>query len=62
MTANAGSHTLTGITLGANYSISATRLTGSIAFAGIYEGDLTADAKFAAFKTWVASHYGITVA
>lgn len=62
VTSNAGSHVLTGITLGAKYNISANRLTGSIAFAGIYEGDFAADSNYAAFKTWVASHYGITVA
>jgi hypothetical protein len=32
-----------------------------IAFAGIYQGDITADAQYAAFKTWVASTYGLTI-
>ncbi len=34
----------------------------SIAFAGLYPGDFTADANYAAFKAWVAAYYGITIA
>lgn len=35
---------------------------GHIAFMGLYSGDVTADAKWSQFKTWVTSYYGITVA
>lgn len=33
-----------------------------IAFAGVYVGDLTAHAQWAAFKAWVRSYYALTVA
>jgi hypothetical protein len=36
---------------------------GDIAFVGIYEGgDITADASWPDFETWVSDHYGITIA
>jgi hypothetical protein len=36
--------------------------TAKIAFIGIYNGDITADAKWGDLKTWTASHYGLTIA
>lgn len=38
-----------------------TFLTGQIAFFGYAYGDVRTDPKWAAFKAWVTSHYGITV-
>jgi hypothetical protein len=34
---------------------------GHIAFAGLYAGDITADPEWAAFKSWAAGLYGLTV-
>jgi hypothetical protein len=34
----------------------------TIAFVGVISGDVRTDPKWAAFKAWVTSHYGITVA
>jgi hypothetical protein len=38
------------------------KLSGQIAFLGIYEGDITANGSWANFETWVTDHYGITIA
>ena len=38
------------------------KYSGSIAFVGIYEGDITADGSWADMETWVTDHYGITIA
>lgn len=61
---NAGSHTQTGLTMGTSHTQvdNSFRFFGEIAFAGIFPGDVTADASWADFKAWVTSHYGITVA
>tara|TARA_R110002126_G_scaffold36734_3_gene111469 strand:- start:14479 stop:15252 length:774 start_codon:yes stop_codon:yes gene_type:complete len=37
-------------------------LVGGIAFLGVFEGDITQDASYGDFKTWVGSHYGLTIA
>lgn len=37
-------------------------VAGDIAFVGVFNGDVTGDPKWAQFKTWVTSHYGITIA
>jgi len=34
----------------------------TIAFAGLYAGDITADGAWPAFKAWAAAHYGLTIA
>lgn len=36
--------------------------SGHIAFAGVYSGDITTDAQWPAFKAWVRSYYGLTIA
>lgn len=63
-TAAAGTDTISNIRLGYSQSGGTTNLGiyGSIALLGIYEGDITADGNWSAFKTWAASHYGITIA
>ena len=33
-----------------------------LAFVGIYAGDVTTDPKWASFKAWAATHYGLTIA
>ena len=38
------------------------QLVGKMAFFAVFNGDVTGDAKWAQFKTWVTAHYGITVA
>ena len=35
---------------------------GDAVFVAYYDGDLTADGEYTNFKTWVSSHYGITIA
>jgi len=36
--------------------------TTKVALLGLYSGDITADSAWEDFKTWVTSHYGITIA
>lgn len=64
--ANAGSQTLTGLTIGSNYLAAGASaisfLSGAVALVGIYEGDITADGAWDDFKAWVTSHYGIAIA
>ena len=36
--------------------------SGSVAFWALYEGDFRQDASYGDFKTWVGSHYGLTIA
>jgi hypothetical protein len=55
--AGASAHS-TGLVLGPDGAGASMR----IAFAGVYSGDITADAKWADFKTWVGTHYGLTLA
>lgn len=56
--ANAGSQTLTGLAIGVNFTLGAYRHEGTIAFLGIYEGDIESDPAYADLKAWVLSHYG----
>jgi len=61
---NAGSNTITGVTLGAPFNgagSSANYLKGDIALFGIYSGTFTSDSLYNSFKSWVTSHYGITL-
>lgn len=58
---NAGANQLYGVTLGAHRDNSSAAAI-SVAFAAVYPGDVTADAKWAAFKTWVSDKYGMTLA
>lgn len=37
-------------------------VSADIAFVGLFSGDARTDPKWSQFKTWVTSHYGITVA
>jgi hypothetical protein len=60
--ASAGSQMLDGLTAGNRQQFGSPRWDGRFAFLGVYEGDITADGKFSALKTWVTDHYGITVA
>lgn len=62
---NAGATGLTVLALGAGVSTLdtyANYLSGSIAYAAIFNTDPTALPEWAAFKAWVTSTYGITVA
>ncbi len=60
-TGGSGTATWTIVHLGA--SSAATEVwAGHIAFAGLYSGDITGNAKYADLKTWVAAHYGFAVA
>lgn len=64
-TGNAGTNTLTRLTLGAGSNAVpafAANVTGHLAFAGIANGDVTTQTGWAAFKAWVAAHYGLTIA
>ena len=36
--------------------------SGHVAFVGVFDGDITAEANWAAFTAWVADHYGLTIA
>jgi hypothetical protein len=38
------------------------RLNGRLVFAGVYYGDAESDSGWSAFKAWVGTFYGITVA
>ena len=58
---SAGTHTNTGLALGANNAGSTNFIEGEIAFVGLYATDVRAHASWAAFETWVTSHYGITI-
>jgi hypothetical protein len=61
-TGNAGSASLGNIGIGSYDGAGGVGLVGSICFVGIANGDVTTDPKWASFKAWVTSHYGITVA
>lgn len=60
-TGNAGTHTLTGLTLMA-YNGGSLQNGGRGSFWGLFDGDLAADGQYANLKAWVADHYGLTVA
>ena len=59
---DAGSSKATGLTLGNYGGVPNFSMRGQIALMGIYSGAITADSKWADFKSWVTSFYGITVA
>lgn len=58
--ANAGSNTLTGVTIGGRAS--GGQWVGSIAFVAVVVGNAAAMGWWADFEAWVTSHYGITIA
>lgn len=49
-----------GMTLGADRTAGGSKLNGAIAYAGQYEGDLTAHADYSDWSTQIMDHYGIT--
>lgn len=60
--ADAGSQTITGLSIGNRYDgHSARNWLGSIAFVGLYEGDITADGAWSDLQTWASDHYGVTL-
>jgi hypothetical protein len=60
--AEAGSQTLTGLTLGAHATLNTLGANGDIALVGVYEGDIEADGSWSSFETWAETHYGLTIA
>lgn len=58
---NAGATSPTTATLFANFGPGAYN-GGYMAFVGYYNGDFTQDAKYTNFKSWVGTHYGLTIA
>lgn len=59
--ADTGSQTLDGLTIGGNCN-QQTASSADMALLGIYEGDITADAKWTDFVNWVEAHYGLSIA
>lgn len=60
---SAGSNNPTVLSLGGRSDgVLAVFFAGDIVFAGVASGDIRTDPKWSQFKTWVTSHYGITVA
>lgn len=53
-------YTISGVRIGQAYN-GAQKYLGKIAFVGVYAGDITADSRWATFKSWVASYYGLTI-
>lgn len=60
-TANPGSNAYNQITLGSANAGTSNFLDGSVAFWGVYAGNIHTDPGWATFKAWVQSYYGITV-
>jgi hypothetical protein len=54
---NSGANGVTGVGIGSDGGVS--RLTASVAFIGLYSGDLTNDAQWTAFSTWAIHTYAI---
>lgn len=59
VTGNAGTHSVTGLTLFAD-NAGSNQLTGFLAFVGLHNGTLTAG-ELADLEAWAASHYGLTI-
>lgn len=59
---NAGTNTLSGLTLFAARTGETRPSAHKIAFAGVYNGDVRNDAGWADFEAWTETHYGLTVA
>lgn len=57
-----GVQTLTGLSIGRQWSSTSTGVNGAVALVGIYEGDVTSDPLWSGFYSWVSSHYGVTLA
>lgn len=57
--ANAGDLSFAGMAISGG---SGAPLDGQVSFVGVYNGDITADGNWAAFQTWCAAHYAVTVA
>lgn len=56
-----GDFPLDGIQIGASFATTVDFWDGSIAFLGIYEGDITSDGNWSAFQSWVSTHYGVSI-
>ena len=62
VTGNAGTGTATSVTLFGGGNTPVNPSVAALSFGAIYSGDARTDPKWAQFKAWVTSHYGITVA
>lgn len=51
-----------GLVFGAISNPGVASMQGKLAFFGVYNGNVAADAGWTSFKAWVTSHYGITIA
>lgn len=60
-TVNPGTGTAANITV-CNDSGGGAAHTEKVAFAGVFAGDFHTEPNYAAFKSWVASYYGLTIA
>lgn len=61
VTGNAGTGTATSVTLFGGGNTPVNPSVAALSFGAIYSGDARTDPKWAQFKAWVTSHYGITV-
>ena len=59
--ADAGSETLTGLSIGRHQNLTVHGLNGGLALIGIFEGDVTQAAGWDEFRTWASNHYGVTL-